>query len=105
MEINLRPKNIIVVGGATGIGYATAQKLLDNDCEIIILASRNVEKLEVAAESLKKKNENQRIGIVKFDITDINTHDELMKKAENTVNCMPNGLVISSGTNFNGSKS
>lgn len=32
MEINLRPKNIIVVGGATGIGYATAQKLLDNDC-------------------------------------------------------------------------
>ena len=43
--MQLRAKNIIVVGGASGIGYATAQRLLDEGAKSVIIASRNLNKL------------------------------------------------------------
>lgn len=39
--MNIRPKNILVVGDATGIGLATVKLLLKNDVEHVIIASRN----------------------------------------------------------------
>ena len=46
MEIFLRPKNILVVGGASGIGYAAAQKLLEAGADNVIIASRNSQNLK-----------------------------------------------------------
>ena len=48
MDIKLRSKNIIVVGGASGIGLSTAQMLLDCGADNIILASRSREKQKKA---------------------------------------------------------
>ena len=45
MEIYLKPNNILIIGGGSGIGYATAQKCLDTGVKNIILASRNKDKL------------------------------------------------------------
>ena len=51
MKFNLRAANIIVIGGATGIGYSAAQKLLDAGAKSVILASRNESKLNTAKQA------------------------------------------------------
>ncbi|MGN0596900.1 MAG: SDR family NAD(P)-dependent oxidoreductase [Ruminiclostridium sp.] len=100
MTFNLRPKNIIVVGGTGGIGFSTAEKLILNGAENIILASRNPDKLIDAQEKLKKLSEN--VHIIEFDITDTGSHKELIDKARELTGRVPDGLVISSGVNFDG---
>lgn len=102
MNFNLRPKNIIVIGGASGIGYSTVQKLLDSGAKNIVIASRNQNKLEKASSSLQC-NDKQHIFILKFDISDVTLHYELIKNAEKLIGEIPDGLVISSGINFDGS--
>ena len=46
MNIFLRPKNIIIIGGGTGIGLASAKKFCELNADNIILASRNIEKIK-----------------------------------------------------------
>lgn len=101
MKVELRAKNIIVIGGATGIGYAAAQALLKQGAESIVLASRSEEKLQNAAASLKR-NWRQTIEVVPFDITKIKSHEELIQQAKVLTGKDPDGLVISSGLNFSG---
>lgn len=101
MEIKLRPKNIVVVGGATGIGYATAQKLLECGAEHVVLASRNKDKLAAAAAALNADG-SQRVAVVPFDIAQVSQHQQLIKDAADAIGVMPDGLVISSGVTFDG---
>ncbi len=102
MGVQLRAKTIIVVGGASGIGYATAQKLLDEGAERIILASRNVKKLEKAAAALQRSPE-QKVAFLAFDIADVSCHESLIKESKKLLGVIPDGLVISSGVDFDGS--
>lgn len=102
MEYNLRAKSIIVVGGASGIGLATAQKLLDSGAEHVVLASRNVQKLQTAAASLET-DDAKKIAIVPFDIAEVSKHEEMIRSASKMIGVMPDGVVISSGVNFDGS--
>ncbi len=102
MEFDLRPENIIVVGGGTGIGLATAQKLLDAGAKNIVLASRNEAKLNEAAKKLKHSRK-QRIYCLGFDIANIASHENLIKEANAVVGKAIDGIVISSGVNFDGS--
>ena len=48
MNVFLRPKNIIVVGGAGGIGFAAVRRLLEGGAKNVVIASRSVQKLEEA---------------------------------------------------------
>ena len=64
-------KIIWITGGATGIGFATAKKFLDNQWKVII-SSRNLEKLKKAKielinflEKLDEKNLYLR-GLISF---------------------------------------
>lgn len=102
MEFHLRPKNVVVIGGATGIGYATAQKLLDAGAMKVILASRNEKKLNAAMQSLKRR-EDQQVYVLPFDIADVKSHADMIEKARNMTGEIPDGLVISSGVDFDGS--
>ena len=45
-KIEIRPKNILVLGGGGGIGIAISQALLDCGAKNLIIASRNIEKLK-----------------------------------------------------------
>lgn len=101
MDINLREKNIIIIGGASGIGFATAQKLLEEGAENVIIASRNLSRLSDAQSSLKYMN-GQNVYSLQFDIADIKSHDELIRNVESLIGKMPDGLVISSGIDFDG---
>lgn len=104
MNICLRPKNIIVVGGASGIGYAAAQRLLDAGAVNVVLASRNQEKLQHAVNSLKVK-EGQGVKSYVFDIKNIQNHETMIYEVQNLVGIdnLVDGLLISSGVNFDGS--
>lgn len=99
--MNLRPKNILVIGGGSGIGYAAAQELLNNGAESVILASRKTEKLKAAKEKLQK-SENQNVYTMQFDIADVNSHTEQIGKAFSMIGANVDGLVISSGIDFDG---
>ncbi len=95
MNIYLKPKNIIVVGGATGIGFGIVKTLLEKGAKNIIIASRSINKLENAQKLLK----NDKIKILKFDITDVSNHLSFIEKANKLIGTVPDGLVVSSGIN------
>ena len=73
MEVYLKPKNIIVLGGGSGIGFAAAQRLLDGGAHTIILASRNLQKLQDAAKTLKHLPD-QKVLCVDFNVSDVKCH-------------------------------
>ncbi len=104
MKLKLRPSNILIVGGGTGIGLATAHKLLDNGANSVILASRNINKLNAGVEELKKSNPNSKVYTISLDITKVKTHSEVIEETQKMLgtNNFLDGLVISSGVNFDG---
>ena len=98
MEVSLRPRNIIVCGGGSGIGLATAKNLLNKGARKVILCSRNVEKLE----KVKRDLGDDRIYICSLDIADCKSHEKFIKEVEGLIGEIPDGMVISSGVNFDG---
>lgn len=102
MEYNLRAKNILVIGGASGIGLAAAQSLLNAGARHVILASRKPDRLNKAREGLKKTAE-QSVSVLQFDISDISAHDALIQGARELTDGALDGMVISSGVDFDGS--
>ena len=83
MEFNLRPKNIIIAGGGSGIGLSTAARLAQNGAKNIIIASRNLEKLKEAQKELMEITDH--VHILQFDITNIGSHFELIETARNMI--------------------
>lgn len=101
MTFKLRTQSIVVVGGATGIGYATAQRLLDEGARNVVIASRNMDKLNKAKSSLRRAPE-QHVSVLQFDISDVKSHDGLIRETKKLIDGAPDGLVIASGINFDG---
>ena len=60
-------KSAIVTGGATGIGYAVAQALLERNYAVTI-AGRRSEVLLAAAETLRAGAPGSRVGSVTVDV-------------------------------------
>lgn len=52
MDLGLKGKNVLVTGGATGIGFATARLFLEEGATVV-LTGRREEKLKEAAKELK----------------------------------------------------
>lgn len=67
-------KTVLVIGGSKGIGFATAQKFIENNFNVII-TGRNVEKLKIAS---KKLND---CSYIEWDIKDISKADEYLTRA------------------------
>ena len=103
-KIEIRPKNVLVIGGGSGIGLAIAQGLLDSGANSVIIASRNLEKLTNSLKNLKYSRK-QRAYALAIDITDVQKNLEAIQKAQELLGekSALDGLVISSGVNFDGS--
>jgi uncharacterized oxidoreductase len=72
--MNITNKTILVTGGGSGIGYATA-KLLSEKGNRIIISGRNAEKLEKAAKELG-------VEYITCDVTDANAVNNMVAKLE-----------------------
>ncbi len=96
--MNVRPKNIVVIGGATGIGLATVKLLLQNNVEHVIIASRNPSKLH----NVQKEINDERVLVEAFDISLVGKHNEFIEKINSRINTYVDGVIISSGLNFDG---
>jgi len=58
MDLQLKNKRALVTGASRGLGYATALALLQEGCQVVI-NSRNADRLQVAAESLRSATGGQ----------------------------------------------
>jgi NAD(P)-dependent dehydrogenase (short-subunit alcohol dehydrogenase family) len=76
--MNLKGKKVIVVGGASGMGFATVQALVEKEAEVI-LWGRTKEKAEAAARSLN----SSFVRAVHADITKKNEVEQCMKQIGN----------------------
>jgi uncharacterized oxidoreductase len=72
--MNITKKTVLVTGGGSGIGYATA-KLLSEKGNKVIISGRNAEKLERAAKEL-------RVDYIVGDVTDAGSVNSLIKRVE-----------------------
>lgn len=96
----VRPTNLVVVGGGTGIGLATVKKLLsETTVEHIVIASRNVEKIDNAIAKLN----DDRVYSMRLDISDVKTHQDFICDVNKLIKCNIDGVIISSGIDFDGS--
>ncbi len=103
-KYELRPKNILVIGGGSGIGLAVAQELLDSGASNVIIASRNLDKLTTSLKNLKC-GRKQGVYALAVDVTKVRENTDAIKKAQDLLGDknLLDGLVISSGVNFDGS--
>ena len=103
-NISLRPKNILVVGGGSGIGLEISKNLLKNGAKNVIIASRNLEKLSNAIKSIEVKR-GQSVHPLDFDITQVKKNREVIQRAQAMLGKHEtlDGLVLSAGVNFDGS--
>jgi decaprenylphospho-beta-D-erythro-pentofuranosid-2-ulose 2-reductase len=73
------PQSLLVLGGTSDIALAVAEKYASNRPMRIVLAARPSERLEAAAERLRKTGST--VVTVPFDARKAETHDEVIEKA------------------------
>lgn len=85
-------RTVVITGGATGIGYGIAQRLV-NDGDDVVLVSRNPDKLAAAADSLAGAP-----GTVSTYAVDVRDHDAVASM----IDALPSvdGLVNNAAGNF-----
>ncbi len=75
-EISLEGKRALVTGGATGIGFAIAEQMIDAGADVVIVGRRE-EKLREAAQKLGEK-----CSWYQFDVTKSEEHAAFIQKLE-----------------------
>ena len=77
-KYDLSGRKAVITGGATGIGYATAERFLKSGADVEIWA-RNVKNLEAAQKSLSE------FGKVTFNSVDVSDWDQVQAGAEKAI--------------------
>jgi NAD(P)-dependent dehydrogenase (short-subunit alcohol dehydrogenase family) len=72
----LQGKNVLIVGGSSGFGFAVAEASLENGASVI-LASSNADKLANAAQRLQTSYPHLKAGQVQTFVLDIGKLDDL----------------------------
>lgn len=75
----LAGKNILITGGATGIGYEAAKECVKQGANVII-ASRNEQKLDQAVEKIKKLGFTGNVSRVIFDVSNTDEIDNKLQE-------------------------
>eukprot|EP01023_Acetabularia_acetabulum_P020055 TRINITY_DN20323_c0_g1_i1.p1 TRINITY_DN20323_c0_g1~~TRINITY_DN20323_c0_g1_i1.p1 ORF type:complete len:228 (+),score=43.05 TRINITY_DN20323_c0_g1_i1:120-803(+) len=63
-------KTVIVTGPSSGIGLETAKTLAGKGCHVV-LAGRNTEKVQKAADSIKNDVQDAKLTVMKLDLSDL----------------------------------
>jgi NAD(P)-dependent dehydrogenase (short-subunit alcohol dehydrogenase family) len=67
---NLSGKVAIVTGANSGIGFETAKALMKKRAEVV-MACRNHEKAQVAAQEIRKDDRKAKLNIMRLDLADL----------------------------------
>ncbi len=98
----LKDRNILITGGATGLGFSIAEACLRNGANVV-LASRSEEKLNIAKKKLSRIGRG-RVEIVTLDINQQETFEKVVKKAnsffETGLDTLVNSAGVMVGTDF-----
>ena len=94
MKLDLKNKNILITGAATGMGRASALEVSKHGANVI-LADINSEGLKEVSEKLKKLDANYRS--VLMDVTSIDEAEKKSVEAENYLDGGINTLVHLAG--------
>ncbi|WP_165748434.1 SDR family oxidoreductase [Cellulophaga sp. Z1A5H] len=78
MKNNIEGKVVVITGGSSGLGEATARYLAEKGAKIV-LGARRLNKLEVIADEIRKNG--GAIEVLKTDVTKANDVKALVKKA------------------------
>ncbi len=65
-------KVAIVTGANSGIGYETAKALAEKNA-MVVLACRNLEKAQVAADQIQQEVKNAQLEIIRLDLADLDS--------------------------------
>lgn len=90
---DLQDKNVLVTGGASGLGYAIASAFAANHSSVIIVG-RNKAKLKLAKEKL-----GARVSCIVFDLNDVDRLPELLGEIAKLVGQL-DVLVNNAGINL-----
>lgn len=72
-------QSLLVLGGASDIGAAVADRLVQGGCRSVVLAGRHPERMEPVAERLRKLG--AEVAITHWDAADVADHGEAVKRA------------------------
>ncbi|MRH99525.1 SDR family NAD(P)-dependent oxidoreductase [Kriegella sp. EG-1] len=78
MKNNIAGKVVVITGGSSGLGEATAHYLAEKGAKVV-LGARRVEKLEKVASEIKKNG--GAVEILRTDVTNVEAVKALVKKA------------------------
>lgn len=81
MKNNIEGKVVVITGGSSGLGEATAYYLAEKGAKVV-LGARRVEKLEKIASEIKQKG-GEAVAL-KTDVTKVEDVKALVKKAKDT---------------------
>ena len=69
-------QSALILGGDSDIAFATCQRMLRDRLKSVILAGRNVERLEARAAELRALSPQSAITCVRLDGTDFSSHEQ-----------------------------
>jgi decaprenylphospho-beta-D-erythro-pentofuranosid-2-ulose 2-reductase len=72
-------QSLVVLGGASDIGAAVADRLVQGGCHAVVLAGRHPERMEPVAERLRTLG--AEVAITHWDATDVADHGDAVKRA------------------------
>lgn len=75
-EISLAGKTALVTGGATGIGFAIAEEMIDAGADVVIVGRREDKLLEA------KEKLGEKCTCYRFDVSEFDKHAEFIKMLE-----------------------
>ena len=72
-------QSLVVLGGASDIGAAVAERLVADGCRRVVLAGRHAEALEAVAGRLRSAG--AEVAVTAWDATDVPSHADAVKEA------------------------
>ena len=100
--MRLKDKVAIITGGSRGIGYATADKFLQEGATVILTAS-TPESAKKAEQQLKEKYPNAKVAGISPDLSDLESVRNAFRMATNVYGCVDilvNNAGVSESTPF-----